>query len=364
MLAGMYKIALPPRASYRQHCIFAQMGYVSAFINVWKELKQQKRFNQSFLIPYLNELEGKYNGTFAPEQKKKIIDYYGLFITSFLCCSYKRLYGKTLTEDERKRATLFGILTPVGDDLFDIDKLDFSSIQAITFAPETFAATTFSAKVAKEIQTYLLTEVPHIDEYLQASADVLNLQAETVKQTDKNIDLAELRRITYTKGAVSVVIYHQCLDEVASEPMLDALFYIGSLYQVGNDLFDLYKDVRDNIYTLVNTCTNFTLFKQQFLDRVRMQNEKIALLPYDEERKRDFCIIMNTINARSLVAINQFIRTQKKTVQPVNWWKLKRKNMIVDMEQPINFLEWLYYIYKLPRILETPAPKRKKKSRI
>ena len=63
--------------------------------------------------------------------------------------------------------------------------------------------------------------------------------------------MQDLRRITYTKGAVSVVIYHQCLDEPASEQMLDTLFYIGSLYQVGNDLFDLYKDVRDNIYTLV-----------------------------------------------------------------------------------------------------------------
>ena len=335
------------------------MGYASAFINVWKEIKQQRRFNQSFLIPYLDELEMKYNGIFGDEQRKKIIDYYGLFITSFLCSSYKRLYGKSLSEEERKRATLFGILTPVGDDLFDIDKLDLESIHTITFTPETFAATTFSARVAKEIQTYLLASVPHLDEYLQASADVLNIQAETSKQTNRDIDITELRRITYTKGAVSVVIYHQCLDEVASDAMLDALFYIGSLYQLGNDLFDLYKDVRDNIFTLVNTCTNYKLFRQQFLDRVRMQNEKIAALPYDEKRKKDFCIVMNTINARSLVAINRFISIQNKSGQPVNWRKLKRKDMIVDMEQPINFFEWLYYIYKLPHIIQTPVPKRK-----
>ncbi len=336
------------------------MGYLSAFQNVWKEIKHQKRFNKTFLLPYLNELEEKYSGVFGAEQKKKIIDYYGMFITSFLCSSYKRLYGKTLSDEERKRATLFGILTPVGDDLFDVDKIDIQKIRVLTFEPETFAATTFAGNVAKEIQTYMLNGVPHLDEYLQASADVLNIQAETIRQTDSNIDIAELRRITYTKGAVSVVIYHQCLDEVASDQMLDALFYVGSLYQLGNDLFDLYKDVRDNIYTLVNTCTNFTLFKQQFLDRVRIQNEKIMSLPYDAKRKQEFCIIMNTINARSMVAINQFIRTQKKTVQPVNWWKLKRKSMIVDMEQPLNFIEWLYYIYKLPRILQPPRPRRKK----
>ncbi len=333
------------------------MGYVSAFIKVWKEIKQQKCFNQTFLIPYLNELETKYNGTFTTEQRKKIINYYGLFITSFLCSSYKHLYGKILSEDERKRATLFGILTPVGDDLFDVDKLNAESIYNITFQPETFTATTFAAQVAKEIQTCLLNTVPHLDEYMQASADVLNIQAQTIRQTDKNIDVAELRRITYTKGAVSVVIYHQCLNDVASDAMLDTLFYVGSLYQLGNDLFDLYKDVRDNIYTLVNTCTNYKLFKQQFLERVRTQNEKIMQLPYDAKRKKEFCIVMNTINARSMVAINQFIRTQKKTVQPVNWWKLPRKAMIVDMEQPLNFIEWLYYIYKLPRIFHPTSLK-------
>ena len=336
------------------------MGYVSAFTTVWKEIKQQKRFNQTFLLPYLTELETKYNGRFAPEQRDKIVYYYGLFITSFLCSSYKRLYGKTLTEEERKRATLFGILTPVGDDLFDVEKLDAKTIYNLTFQPESIAATTFAENVAKEIQTYLLDTVPHLDEYMQASADVLSIQAETAKQTDKNIDATELRRITYTKGAVSVVIYHQCLNAVASEAMLDVLFYVGSLYQLGNDLFDLYKDVRDNIFTLVNTCANFKLFKQHFLDRVRTQNEKIMQLPYDEELKKDFCIVMNTINARSMVAINQFIKTQKKTVQQVNWWKLPRKAMIVDMEQPLNFIEWLYYIYKLPRMFHSSSPKPKK----
>jgi hypothetical protein len=74
-----------------------------------------------------------------------------------------------------------------------------------------------------------------------------------------------MRRITYTKGAVSVIIYHQCLDEAADKQMLEVLFLIGSLYQLGNDLFDLYKDVRDNIYTLVNTCKDYNLFKKEFI---------------------------------------------------------------------------------------------------
>lgn len=201
---------------------------------------------------------------------------------------------------------------PVGDDLFDIDKLDIESIRAITYHPEEYIATTFSSHVAKEIQTYLLQHVPHKEAYLEASKNVLEIQIETEKQTNPNISKEEIERITYIKGAVSVIIYHQSLDEIASKQMLEVLFYVGSLFQIGNDIFDLYKDVRDNIYTLINTCDDYVAFKERFLERVRMQNKRIMALPYPEKNKKEFCIMMNTINARSIVALNQFIHLQRE----------------------------------------------------
>jgi hypothetical protein len=325
--------------------------YINIARRIYKEIQIQKKFNEDFLIPYLKELEIKYNGKFHQEQKQKILNYYGLFITSFLCSSYKKLYGQTLSFDERKRATLFGILTPVGDDLFDIDKLKIEDIRKITFDPENYSATTFSSKVAKEIQTYLLQHVPYKEEYLQASKNVLDIQVDTIKQTNKEILKEEIERTTYTKGAVSVIIYHQSLDETASPKMLDALFYVGSLFQLGNDIFDLYKDVRDQVFTLINTCDDYGIFKQKFLQRVKEQNQKIMALPYAEKNKKEFCIVMNTINARSVVALDQFIRLQKKMHSKIDWWKLQRKDMIVDMEKPTNFLKWLYYIQKLPKLI-------------
>ncbi len=325
--------------------------YMSVAGKVYKEIKTQRRFNKSFLTPYLDELEAKYGGVFKPEQRGKILKYYGLFITSFLCSSYKRLHGKKLSADERKRASLFGILTPVGDDLFDIDKLDSDHIREITFYPETYEATTFLSKVAKEIQTYELANVPFKAAYLLASKNVLDIQIETIKQTKRTISREEMERITYTKGAVSVIIYHQCLDEIADEQMLDVLFMVGSLYQLGNDIFDLYKDVRDNIYTLINTCEDYVIFKKGFMERVRLQNQKIMALPYAEKDKKEFCIVMNTINARSVVALDQFIKLQKKTGHAIDWWKLDRKDMIVDMEKPLNLLSWMRYIKKLPNLV-------------
>jgi hypothetical protein len=241
-------------------------------------------------------------------------------------------------------------LTPVGDDLFDMDKLGIEDIRRITFDPEGYEAQTFSSKVATEIQTYLLRHVPHKEAYLQASKNVLDIQVETIKQTNPFISPSEIERITYTKGAVSVIIYHQSLDDIASPQMLDVLYYVGSLFQLGNDIFDLYKDVRDNIYTLINTCDDYIAFKEKFLQRVKVQNQKIMDLPYPEKNKKEFCIVINTINARSLVALDQFVRLQRKVNSKIDWWQLERQDMIVDMEKPSNFLRWFYYIRRLPSL--------------
>lgn len=322
--------------------------YVSNILQVYHEIKLQKQYNKLFLLPYLQELEKKYSGKFKEEQKQKIINYYGLFITSFLCSSYKKLQGRKLTDAERKRATLFGILTPVGDDLFDEDKLDMESIRSITFNPESYTATTFLGNVAKEIQTFLLQDVPHKEAYLEAAKNVLDIQILSVKQTDPQISKLDLEYITYTKGAVSVIIYHQCLNKVADEKMQEVLFLIGSLYQLGNDIFDLYKDVSDNIFTLVNTCDDYTAFRKYFLARIQLQNQKIMGLPYPEKNKTAFCFVMNIINARSVVALDKFIKMQIKAGSKINWQQLQRKEMIVDMEKPRNFFKWLYYAYKLP----------------
>lgn len=316
---------------------------------VYQEIRVQRQFNRDFLLPYLGYLENKFDGSFYPEQQQKIVQYYGLFITSFLCSSYKRLYGKTLTPDERRRATLFGILTPVGDDLFDIDRLSHEAIRKITFEPATFPAVSFSARVACEVQQYMLDHVPHLEQYLQASAAVLDIQVETEQQTNPAISREDLERITWTKGAVSVIIYHQCLDDAAIKEMKEVLFLVGSLYQLGNDLFDLYKDVRDNIYTLVNTCTDFIALRHQFTERVRAQNRAIMALPYAEQDKERFCIVMNAINARSLVALDQLVAFQQKQGGgKIDWWQQPRSAMIVDMERPANMLKWLYYAWKMP----------------
>lgn len=326
------------------------LDYLISFLQVKKALQVQKKYKDTYLEPYLAKLEKEHKGNFSTEQKFKIQKYYGVLIPAILCNSYKNLYGDTLNDNERERATLFGILTPIGDDLFDVDKLPIDKITALTFEPDAYNATLFSEKVTKEIQGFLLKNVPHKDAYIAASKAVLAIQVETEKQLNPAISEAEIERITYTKGAVSVILYHQCLDIVANQQMLDALFYIGSLYQLGNDLFDVYKDTRDQINTLPNTCSDFTALRTKFIERVKEQNKKIIALPIPLKRKQRFSIIMNNVNAKSLVAIDEWIALEKKSGGKIDFKNKTRKELIIDMEKPRLTLKWIYYTWRLPKL--------------
>ena len=258
--------------------------------------------------------------------------------------------GNKLSEAERKRTSLLGILTPVGDDLFDVDKLDTESIKHIALNPENYSPELFTAKVAKEIQSYELKHVLHKKEYLEASKNVVEIQIETILQTNPQITIKEIERITIAKGGWSITFYHQALDEIADEKLKDVLLIAGGLFQLGNDVFDCYKDVQDNINTLVTRCDDFFEFRNEFIERVRTMNTGIMNLPYPEKNKKEFCIVMNSINARSLVAIDRFICLQKKTGAKISWNSVDRKYLICDMEKPANVLRWFYNIYFLSRL--------------
>lgn len=326
------------------------LSYIRTFVRFRKELKKQQDYINKFLNPYLEELQQKYSGIFQEEQLKKIRQYYGLFIPTVLCSSYKHLYNEAYTESERKRATLFGILTPVGDDLFDIDKLSSAAINEITYHPESYDAKTFSAHIAKEIQSFMLKDVPHKNEYLEAAKNVFEIQLETIKQTNAAINDDELERITFAKGGYSVIIYHQIMNQPASEAMWKVLFYVGSLMQFGNDLFDMFKDLRDGIVTLPNRCTDYTKLKHLFMARVKECNRLIYALPYNHRKKEEFAVAMHLIISRSLVVINKMIGLEKQLGKPLDYTKLNRKQLICDMEKINNIFKWIHYSYKLPKL--------------
>lgn len=196
----------------------------------------------------------------------------------------------------------------------------------------------------------MLQNVPHTKEYLEAAKNVFEIQLETIKQTDPAIDDKELERITYAKGGYSVIIYHQIMEKPADEAIWKVLFYVGSLMQFGNDLFDMFKDLRDDIITLPDRCSDYTKLRELFMARVKECNRLIYALPYKHHKKEEFAIAMHLIISRSVVVIDKMIHLEKQLGKPLHYKNLSRKQLICDMEKTKNIIKWLYYSYRLPKL--------------
>ncbi len=308
---------------------------------VFREIQQQKIFNSKYLYPLLQGLEARHNGKFTPEQKQKIANYYGLYIAAFLGSAYKLLYGEKLNEAEREKAIFFAILTATGDDLTDIDKISAEELLSLTLDPYPFQPRSFLAKVARDLQIRMLEKVNNRQDYLDDARAVWQAQKNSEQQTRPLPDEL-LRAITFEKGAVSVIIYHHCLDQPMGNALRKALWHTGALYQWGNDLFDVYKDLRDGVFTLPLQCADFREMKKDFLQMVEKQNAAIRSLEASESAKRNFRIRINAINARSLVAIDHFISLNAPDVKNCD-----RRELITDMEKPANFMKWLSYCLEM-----------------
>ena len=86
------------------------------------------------------------------------------------------------------------------------------------------------------------------------------------------------------------------------------------------------------------------------MEKVSYMNQLIYSLPYEKEKLEKFSIILHSINARSMVAIEEWTAFQDKYGKDVDLKRFERKALIIDMEKPRLFVRWLYHTWKLPRL--------------
>lgn len=319
-------------------------------ISLHNELEFQKKYIAKNIKPYLEYLEGKYNDTFTPYLKFKILTNYSLYVPSIMCVSYKKLFGQPFTLQDRKLATMLGVFTPLYDDLFDELHLDPKQIQKLTIDPASFAADIFMTKIVKEIGSDLIDTAANKVSYLNILEELLKIQVDTLEQFNSNTTQNELQRITWEKGMISYVYYYTHFFGAPNDNIRELLFEIGGLHQLSNDIFDMYKDCQEKSYTLANTCKDFTLFKTIFLEKVTVMKQKIMALPYRKNDKRYFCLIMLSLIGSTIVAIDHFIQMEKKKGKNIDWFKEAREELVIDMDKPLNRLKMVYNIWKLAKI--------------
>jgi hypothetical protein len=314
---------------------------------VFKFFKIQQQYNSQFIDAYLQPFYKAYGRTIKESALQKIKKYYCLGIP-VTCTSYKKIYGKNLSEKERELATLTGIITPLIDDFTDEKTLSDEKIESLTSSPGTYEAATVEEAIVKTILCTLIKSVPSPEGFLFALNKTIKAQHLSVKQMEPGVTGDELLHITLEKGAWSHIFFHYIIDEIPTEETIAAMDTMGGMLQMSNDIFDVYKDYQEGIRTIPNTCEDYVAFEKYYMSECKKFCSMARALPYPKKDIEFFITFIAFVMARGIVALKMLQRLQLKMgggVLPIN--QLKRKQLICDMEKPLNALKTARYTLKI-----------------
>jgi len=311
---------------------------------------KQRKFNDLFVASFLLPFYEFYNTELAPAALKKIRTYY-CFGVPLVCEVYAKLYGRRLSEAERENAVLGGIATPLIDDFTDNKQISREQLNSFLSFSERTNPGTLEEAIVNKILCRLHGSVSSPEGFTITFDHVIKAQIESEKQLGKDLSREELLKTTWDKGAWSHILFHYLIHEIPTQQAIDVMYQMGGVLQITQDIFDIWKDVSEGISTLATTCDDFVEFQRFYRAECIRFCRMTRKLPNKKTDTEFFIILFANIMARGMVALRMLEKLQSEMgggILPYD--KLERKQLICDMDKPLNFLKMIWYAYTLVRV--------------
>jgi hypothetical protein len=299
----------------------------------------------------LDQIERQFSGRFNPNTKKKIAVSYGIY-NPMICDAFTRLRGRPTHDGERIRFIHYFICSSLFDDFTDYALITEEQLRELSFAPDKYQPHGFDERAFLNAHLLLRQFVTDKPLYDRISETLFEAQMQSKKQYQSTLSDESLKAITFNKGGNSVLLCRFYLDTaIETSETEDACWYrMGTLIQLTNDLFDIYKDLQDHITTLPNNMKDACVFEQYFIDQIQDIKTLIGRLPFSQKNKQAFSLSMAGIYAFGLIALDQLKSIQEKTGQLPQLSTLDRKALIIDMEKPGNLVRWFKFTYRYAKL--------------
>ncbi len=313
------------------------------YFSLWKDVRKQKSYLNNFIPELLNKIDLKGDGTIDAEDLKKINSYYGLGVPAILGESFCTLRGYKMTNNERECSTLSGALTGLFDDLFDKNKTDNKLIEQLLNYPDSFVPINDNQKLSLEIYKLFLNKLVNKELSRKFINEIYKVQLDSIKQESNSITNEEIIDITYRKGGYSVLFFRSVYKHNLNNVEYDAFYQLGALMQLGNDIFDVYKDFQNGINTLVTRTEDIKVLRNYFIKEQIKTNNLLINLNYPSKNKILFLNKVSLALSRCYVCLDQFEKLQNNSNNEFKLSDYSRKELICDMEKPFNILKSLMY---------------------
>ncbi len=304
---------------------------------VVQQLNTQKKFLKENIRPIINELLQHNDGSIHETDLKKIYQYYGLAVPAILGEAFCLLHGTKMTGQERMAATCQGAATGLFDDFFDKQKLPDEILLNFIEHPETVSAQNSNQQLFLSLYRLGLKNLPSRTVSIEHIHRVFHVQLETRKQALPGLSEAEIKDITLRKGALSLLLYRTSFAFPIDAEEQAMLYKLGGVMQLSNDIFDVYKDSRDGIHTLVTDATSITGLRKYFVEIYDDAVSAAYRCPYPRKQITEFLQLLSlAIFSRTMVCLDQFEKNEKRSGGVFTPAQYTREALICDMDKAVN----------------------------
>lgn len=298
---------------------------------------RQRKFIREKIDPVIAEVARLNDGSLDEADLKKLRGYYGLAVPAVLGEAFAALRGKKVTASERLCSTAQGAMTGLGDDFFDRQRLSDAGVKALVEDPGAQNGNTASEKLFLRFYTTALSLAPDPTAMQQQLLKVFHAQLMSKQQKKGGLNYEVIKDITLRKGAESVLFYRTAFGHPMEKGEEKALYALGGLMQLSNDIFDVYPDLQDNVDTLVTTTKHIHELRSLYLALLQIGQAAAYRSGYPAANVKRFLDILSIgIFSRCLVCLDQLEKNEKRSGNEFKPLLYKRKDLVCDMDTALN----------------------------
>lgn len=294
----------------------------------------------------MNEIEQKYNGKFSKSLIEKTSRYEGIQ-QIVINDAFTKLIGRQTTDYERASNKLFFIITFLYDDIMDEKILTEDDLYKLLENPHENPHDIFEAKVLVDIHLQLLQRTKQPEKYTTTLLAIHKAQKDSLIQFNSQVSQNELLDIVMRKGGYSFLMCSLYIDLPISKEMENCWYHIGSMLQFIDDMYDIYSDLQEGIYTFANTTTKYSTLEDTFNELVKQLKANIKGLPFKDTLKERLSIQLSFIPAFGVLALDSLKKLMDQDGNFKNFKDYPRKSLIIDMEKLSNISRLITKSYKI-----------------
>jgi hypothetical protein len=284
---------------------------------------------------------------FLSQKEDKRYKHY-LFGTSYLSFIFCTLRGSNRTDNERYLFSNLAALTPFFDDLADAYRHKDDTGTVWYNNPETYGQVADERGLSLHLLQNIYKKLP--PQYLLPFKDIMhevfNVETEGRQQTEKTLILEHIEHITADKGGYSVLLFRRLLAHDLDEKEYAALYQLGNLIQICDDILDFWFDRQEGIATIPRYFmeqNRLSELSQFFDNQVDITHNAFKEMPYPKGRTETAFKMLHFLISITRLALQRYGELEKKygTI-PFD----TRKEMVLDMEKWGNRVRLIKYLLR------------------